>query len=53
MTRLSGNVAIVTGASRGTGEAIARRLVEDGSSVILVDILDELGEAGTAFASTA
>ena len=45
MTRLSGNVAIVTGASRGTGEAIARRLVEDGSSVILVDILDELGEA--------
>ena len=45
MTRLSGKVAIVTGASRGTGEATARRLVEDGASVLLVDILDELGEA--------
>ncbi len=42
--RLSGKVVVVTGAARGTGEATARRLVEDGASVVLTDLLDELGE---------
>jgi 3alpha(or 20beta)-hydroxysteroid dehydrogenase len=45
MSRLSDNVAIVTGAARGTGEAIARRLVEDGARVLLLDLRDELGQA--------
>lgn len=45
MERLEDKVAIVTGAARGSGEATARRLVEDGASVLLVDLLDELGES--------
>jgi len=42
--RLAEKVAIVTGASRGTGEAVARRFVAEGASVLLADIRDELGE---------
>ncbi len=33
--RLTGKVAVVTGASMGIGEAIARRFVEEGASVVL------------------
>jgi 3alpha(or 20beta)-hydroxysteroid dehydrogenase len=42
---LANKVAIVTGAARGTGAAIARRLAEEGARVVLGDLLDEPGEA--------
>ena len=34
MGRLDGKVAIVTGAARGSGEAIARRFVAEGAQVV-------------------
>ncbi|MFT7608773.1 MAG: 3alpha(or 20beta)-hydroxysteroid dehydrogenase [Candidatus Aldehydirespiratoraceae bacterium] len=41
--RLDGQVAIITGAARGTGEATARRFVEEGARVLLADVLDDRG----------
>jgi 3alpha(or 20beta)-hydroxysteroid dehydrogenase len=38
-------VAVVTGAARGSGEAIARRFHAEGASVVLADVRDELGAA--------
>ena len=43
MGRLSGKVAIVTGASQGMGEAHARRFVAEGAQVVMVDINEERG----------
>ena len=45
MGRLEGKVAIITGASRGQGEAEARRFVQEGASVLLTDVLDDEGHA--------
>jgi len=42
--RLTGKVALVTGAARGTGEAIARLFVREGARVMLADVRDEDGE---------
>lgn len=43
MSRLNGKVALVTGAARGIGEAIAQAFVNEGASVYLSDINDDLG----------
>ncbi len=42
--RLSGKVALITGAARGQGAAAARRFVREGASVLLTDVLDEPGK---------
>jgi len=41
--RLAGKVAIVTGAGRGQGEAVARAFVAEGARVALLDVLDDPG----------
>jgi len=46
--RVEGKVALVTGASRGTGEQTARLMVEEGARVVVADILDEPGRAVVA-----
>jgi NAD(P)-dependent dehydrogenase (short-subunit alcohol dehydrogenase family) len=43
--RLEGNVAIVTGAGQGIGEAYARRFAKEGARVAVVDVNREKGEA--------
>ena len=45
MGRLDGKVAIVTGASRGQGEAEARLFAAEGAKVIVSDVLVDAGQA--------
>jgi 3-oxoacyl-[acyl-carrier protein] reductase len=40
MGELDGQVAVVTGAARGIGRAIAERLASDGATVVCTDVLD-------------
>jgi 3alpha(or 20beta)-hydroxysteroid dehydrogenase len=42
--RLTGKVAVITGAARGQGEAEARMFVHEGAKVVLTDILETEGE---------
>ena len=44
MGRLSGKIAIITGAAKGLGEADARMFVREGATVILTDVDTENGE---------
>ena len=46
--RLSGRVALVTGAARGIGLAAARRLAEEDAKVLLSDIDDDILASATA-----
>jgi NAD(P)-dependent dehydrogenase (short-subunit alcohol dehydrogenase family) len=48
MDRLTGRVALVTGAAGGIGAAIAQRLAGEGAAVLATDVQDE---AGTAIAA--
>lgn len=42
--RLQGKVAIVTGAARGIGLAVAQRFAKEGAKVVLADVLESEGE---------
>ncbi|MGW9330004.1 SDR family NAD(P)-dependent oxidoreductase [Bosea sp. NPDC055594] len=46
MTRLSGKVTIITGASSGIGRAIALRFASEGARLVLVDRTEEVREGG-------
>ena len=46
--RLEGKVALISGASKGQGEAEARLFVAEGAAVVLGDVLDAQGEAVSA-----
>jgi len=48
MPRLENRVALVTGAARGIGEAIARAFVHEGARVLVTDIRNELGASVAA-----
>jgi len=45
---LAGKVAIVTGAGKGLGWAIAKRLAEDGASLVIAEIDKKLGQEKAA-----
>jgi len=48
LRRLQGRNAIVTGAGQGLGEALARRLGQEGANVVVADIADDKAQAVAA-----
>jgi len=45
MNRLTGKIAIITGASQGMGASHARAFVEQGARVVLTDVNDQAGQS--------
>ena len=45
MNRLNGKIAIITGASKGLGEANSRLFIDEGAKVIMTDIDKQAGQA--------
>lgn len=48
MGRLENKIALITGAARGQGAAEAARFIEEGATVVLTDVLDDLGRQTAA-----
>src|SRR5262245_33264514 len=47
-SRLSGKIAIITGAAQGIGLAIAKAFASEGAQVALTDVQEEKGRAAAA-----
>jgi 3alpha(or 20beta)-hydroxysteroid dehydrogenase len=43
MGRMDGKVALISGAARGQGEAEARLFAQEGATVVVADVLDDVG----------
>ena len=43
--KLKNRTAIITGAARGIGLSCAERFVAEGASVVVTDVLDDIGKA--------
>jgi NAD(P)-dependent dehydrogenase (short-subunit alcohol dehydrogenase family) len=46
MKRLQGKTALITGASSGIGRAIARKFADEGATLLLMDVTEEVVEGG-------
>ena len=43
MSRLAGKTVVITGAGRGIGAVMAKRMAQEGASVVVTDVLDTKG----------
>src|SRR5580658_753355 len=52
MNRVKDKIALITGAARGQGRQHAIRLAEEGASVIIVDLCDDIQSVGYSMAGS-